>query len=278
MVDDFDRNVTLPTHAERILSLGPHITENLFSAGAGDKIIGVTAHSDYPPAANNIQSIGSAYAGINLEAVLSLKPDFIVAWQTAGNRDSLAKLIEWGFVLYYSEPRTFDDIIDNIRDFAKLAGTQNRIDPSPQALRDELASLREQFSQRETMRVFYQIWREPLITLNGAHYISRALELCGARNVFAKLPMIAPRVSVEAVLDAAPDIIIAGRGDGWTVDTALWRKWQSLPAVRYDGLLAVDGARMHRHTARMITGIRAMCEQIDAVRRVKLAQAEVEGK
>ena len=124
VVDDFDRNVTLPTHAERILSLGPHITENLFSAGAGDKIIGITAHSDYPPAANNIQSIGSAYAGINLEAVLSLKPDFIVAWQTAGNRDSLAKLIEWGFVLYYSEPRTFDDIIDNIRDFAELAGTR----------------------------------------------------------------------------------------------------------------------------------------------------------
>ena len=171
-----------------------------------------------------------------------------------------------GFTVYYSEPRGFEGIIENIEELALLAGSSERINPPPARLREELVQVGTRFSAKSTQTVFYQIWRNPLITLNGEHYISRVLELCGARNVFAGLPVIAPRVSVEAVVQANPDIIIAGRADGRTPDMSLWKKW-NMSAVRRDGFIFIDGSVMHRPTARMIMGIRGLCEKIDRVRR-----------
>lgn len=271
VTDDLDRVVTLPTPAMRILSLGPHITENLFSAGAGDKVVGVVEHSDYPPQAQRIESVGGGYAQINLEAVIALAPDLVVAWKTAGNAESVQKIVDLGFAVYYSEPRGFEGVIENIEELALLAGSRSRINPPPARLREELARVRARFGAKSTQTVFYQIWRDPLITLNGEHYISRVLELCGARNVFAGLPIIAPRVSVEAVIQANPDIIIAGRGVGWTPDMSMWKKWHTLSAVRRGGFIFIDGSVMHRHTARMIMGIRGLCEEIDRVRRASQA-------
>ena len=261
VIDDFNRTVTLPAPAMRILSLGPHITENLFSAGAGEQVAGVVEFSDYPPQARRIRSVGNGYAQISLEAVIALAPDLVVAWQTAGNKESIKKIEELGMPVYYSEPRTFEDIIENIEELALLAGSHTRMGSLPAKLRTELAQVRARFSKKSVLTVFYQIWHEPLITLNGEHYLSRALELCGARNVFADLSIIAPRVSVEAVLQADPDIIISGRGD-----VSMWKKWTSLSAVARDGFIFIDGNVMHRHTARMILGIRGLCEQIDRVR------------
>ena len=271
VIDDFNRTVTLPTPAKRILSLGPHITENLFSAGAGAQVAGVVEHSDYPPQAQRIASVGDGYTQINLEAVIALAPDLVVAWQTAGNKESIQKMVELGMPVYYSEPRTFEDIIENIEELALLAGSRTRMGSLAAKLRTELAQVRARFGEKSVLTVFYQIWHEPLITLNGEHYLSRALELCGARNVFADLSIIAPRVSVEAVLQANPDIIIAAAGDDNNRTSrsqmSMWKKWKSLAASAKDGFLFIDGNVMHRHTARMILGIRGLCEQIDRVRR-----------
>ncbi len=269
VTDDFNRAVTLVAPAQRILSLGPHVTENLFTAGAGDKVVGVVAHSDYPPRARRIKSIGDGYAQINLEAVIALAPDLVAAWQTGHNRESLEKIAALGFPVYYSEPRDFEDIIENIQELALLAGSSARINPPVAKLRAELAQVRARYGAKPVQKVFYQVWNEPLITLNGDHYLSRVLELCGARNVFAGLPIIAPRVSVEAVLQANPDIIIAGgggSGDGRRPDMSAWKKWRRLAATARGGFVFIDGSVMHRHTARMIMGIRGLCEQIDRVR------------
>ncbi len=267
VTDDFNRSVTLAKPAERILSLSPHNTENLFSAGAGSKVVGGVEHSDYPPAAARLASVGNSYARINLEAVLALAPDLVVAWETAGNRETLQKIAQLGFQLYYSEPRNFADIIENIEELALLAGSSALIHPPAAHLREELAQVRAQFGGKSTQTVFYQVWREPLMTINGAHLLSRALELCGARNAFAHLPIIAPQLSLEAILQADPDIIITARVPGQPPQQqrAWWKKWASLSAVQHDGFVWVDGA-MHRNTARMIMGLRNLCEQIDQVR------------
>lgn len=267
VTDDFNRTVTLPKPAERILSLAPHITENLFSAAAGDKIIGVAAHSDYPPAARHIASVGSSYARINLEAVIKMAPDLVVAWQTGGNRDTLKKIADLGFPVYYSEPRDFHSIVENIQELALLAGRGKHIAPLVAQLRAELAGLSVSFSRQSQQTVFYQIWGEPLMTLGGTHIISRVLELCGARNAFAHLSLIAPRISVESVVQANPDIIITSQVDGQRTDISRWKKWSSLSAVQHDGFVFVDASAMHRHTARMIMSIRNLCEQIDRVRK-----------
>ena len=261
VTDNFGRTITLTAPAKRIISLGPHITENLFSAGAGDKIVGVGNHSDYPPAAKTIPSIGDSLAAINLESVLSLSPDLVVAWQTAGNRNDLQKIVRWGIPVYFSEPRNFTDIITNIEKYAYLIGNKNSL-PMVKKLHREIFQVEKQYANLNSQKVFYQIWHNPLITLNGEHYISRALELCGAKNVFADLPIIAPRVSVESVIAADPDIMIIGAED-WQKNITMWQKWPAINAVQRNAFLQVDGKVMHRHTLRMIMGIGNLCKQIN---------------
>jgi iron complex transport system substrate-binding protein len=263
--DDFNRVIVLESPARRIVSLSPHNTENLFSAGLGDRIVGVDEYSRYPEPAGEIASVGSAVQ-INIEAIIALEPDLIVVWQTASNNGKLEKLDELGYTLYYSEPRTFDDIIENIEDFAILGDTTSDIFPSPDTLRLELAQLKNRYGSLKTQSVFYQVWTNPLMTLNGDHFISRVLEVCGARNIFSGLTLIAPRVNVEAVVQANPDVIITGDSGGTAADMSMWETWQNITAVANNNYLFVDSDIMHRHTARMIMGIRTLCQQIDQTR------------
>ncbi|MYH91967.1 MAG: cobalamin-binding protein [Gammaproteobacteria bacterium] len=265
VVDDFGRDVVLAEPARRILSLAPHITENLFSAGAGDRVVGVVDHSDFPPAANNLPSVGS-YVHFNIEGALALAPDLVVAWPSSRNGEILNRLERHGITVYFSEPRTFDGVMENIRELALLAGTEDAVDPRLDPALEKIAEARNRFADRPVLDVFYQIWSEPLITLNGEHFISRILEVCGARNLFADLSIIAPRVSMEAVIEANPDVIITGLRDGMRPDMSFWRRWTMVKAVEQNRFVYVDSDVMHRHTLRMLLGIPGFCSQIDTTR------------
>lgn len=259
VTDDFGRVVTLHAPAARVISLSPHSTENLFAAGAGAKIVGAIPPLDYPPEAAHIAIVGD-HARLNLEAAIALAPELVVAWRTEHNRAGVEKLIQLGIPVFFSKPRDFENIIANIEKFALLTGSRARV--SPAKLRAELAEVRARYSRRAMQRVFYQVWSAPLMTLNREDLVSHALAACGAQNIFAHLPVIAPRLSMEAVIAANPDIIIGGR----RADLSMWRKWDSVTAVARGNFLAVDSSTMHRPTARMIFGLRELCEQIDAAR------------
>ncbi len=265
VTDDFDRRVVLEFPASRIVSLSPHNTENLFSAGLGDRIVGVDEYSQYPSAASEIPSVGSS-SQVNIEAIIALEPDLIVVWQTATNKGKLEKLSELGYVLYYSEPGNFEDIIENILDLAVLGDTQEKISSHPQKLRQEIAELKEEYAGVSIQSVFYQIWSDPLITLNGDHFITKVLKICGAENVFSDLSIIAPRVSVESVIEANPDVIITGNAGDATGELSMWEPWKSITAVAKSNYVYVNSDVMHRHTARMIMGIRKLCIDLDATR------------
>ncbi len=267
--DDFDRLVSLQKPAQRIISLAPHNTENLFSAGAGNRIVGVVEYSDYPPEANEILSVGS-YSQFNLETILALKPDLIVAWRGGNNGGALDQMERLGLTIYYSEPRTFNDILDNVRDMSILAGTENQVDPSVHTVGDVIESTKKRYAHLEPLEVFYQVWTSPLMTLNGEHFISRVLEVCGGLNLFAELPIIAPQVSMEAVIQGNPDVIVTGMTDGIPPDMSLWQKWKNIDAVKRDAFVYVDSGMMHRHTLRMLNGIEPFCRELDDVRRLML--------
>ncbi|MDA7961894.1 MAG: helical backbone metal receptor, partial [Gammaproteobacteria bacterium] len=203
------------------------------------------------------------HARVSVEAVLALAPDLVVAWRTESHRAGIEKLEQLGYPVYYSQPRGFEGIIENIGELARLAGSDAQI--SPEKLRAELASVRAAYSSKPELRAFYQVWSRPLMTLNGEHMISRALEMCGARNIFAHLPIIAPRISEEAVVEANPDIIIGGmRGD-----MSMWNKWKSVNAVAHGGVVRANTQVLNRNTPRMILGLRNFCERIDEVRRIR---------
>ena len=265
VLDDSGHSVTLTAPAERIISLAPHNTENLFSAGAGNKVVGVVEYSDYPPIAQKITSVGS-HVEFNLEAILALEPDLIVAWRSGNNSGALQQIERFGIPVYYSEPRSFSDIVENIRELARLSGTEHLQDPDLDGILTEIESARGIYTHQAAISVFYQVWTDPLMTLNGDHLISRVLDVCGAQHLFAELPIIAPRISIEAVVDANPDVIATGMVDQKKPDMSIWDKWETVSAVKNDHFVFVDSDVMHRHTLRMLRAVTGFCDQLNSIR------------
>lgn len=267
VVDDANRTVTLASHARRIVSLAPHATEMLFAAGAGSRIVGVTEFSDYPPEARRIPSVGSGLS-LDLERIIQLKPDLIVGWNNGSAATQLARLESLGIPVFKTEPYDFPSIATAIERLAQLTGTEETGRAAAGTFRARLRTLQDTYQQRRKIAVFYQIWRTPLMTLNGKHLVSSALELCGGTNIFASLPQLAPTVSVEAVLKANPEAIIASTGEQDDV-LAIWLRFPSLKATARGNLMTVDGNLLNRSGPRILDGTEALCKQIDTARSKK---------
>ena len=264
--DDLGNMLRLMQPAQRIISLSPHATELLFAAGAGDKIVGVTEYSDYPPAAKSIQQIGN-FNSIDLERVSLLKPDLIIAWQSGNPAAAIARLRELGYPLFLSEPRSLLDIPKNLQRLAKLAGTEAQAQRAIDVYNNKLQQLKARYAEKERLSVFYEIWNQPMMTVNGQHIINEVIEFCGGRNIFAQLKVLAPTVTVEPVLAANPQVIIAssskGEAPAWLND---WRQWKTLDAVRYNNLFHVDADTINRHTPRILRGIEQVCDALNSAR------------
>jgi iron complex transport system substrate-binding protein len=264
VIDDAKRTVTLPSPARRIVSLAPHATEMLFAAGAGSYIVGVTEFSDYPPEAKRLPSVGSGVS-LDLERIIQLKPDLIVGWNNGNAATQLARLEPLGISVYKSEPYDFATIALSIERMAHLAGTDAAGHAAAEAFRARLKRLQDTYQQRRRITVFYQIWRQPLMTLNGSHLVSSALRLCGGENIFAGMPQLAPTVNVEAVLKANPEAIIASTGEQDDVFSP-WRRFPSLKAVAGGNLISIDGELLNRSGPRVLDGTEKLCRQLDMVR------------
>ena len=264
--DDNGVTVRLPAPAKRIVSLAPHATENLFAAGAGGLLIGVVEYSDYPPAAGAIRRVGN-YARPDLEAIVALKPDLVVAWQSGNADATLSRLAALGLTVYQTQPDRLDDIPANIEKLGRLAGTEATANRVAAAFRQRLAALRKQYSTRPAVPVFYQAWHQPLLTVGGDQIISDVIGLCGGRNVFAELAAKAPTVSVEAVLAADPEAIVAsGMGRDTPVGLDDWRQWKKLRAVARDNLFFVPADLMQRPTPRLLDGAEQLCRHLETAR------------
>lgn len=264
--DDAGHSVTLERPAQRIISVAPHLTELLFSAGAGNRIVGAVAYSDHPEAAKRIPRIGDS-AQLDLERIVALRPDLIVVWRHGNSAQQVQRLSRLGIPVYASESRRLANISSTLRRLGRLAGTQAIADAQAARFDREVAALRERYAGRPPLRVFYQIWHRPLLTINGEHLISEALQLCGASNVFASLPALTPNVSAESVIALDPDAIVTGSVDPAGSDNLDgWRRLRSLRAARLGHLLVVDPDTLHRQSERVVEGMRDLCDRLDAVR------------
>ncbi len=265
--DDRGATPELRAPARRIVSLAPNLTELLFAAGAGDDVVGAVEYSDYPDAARRVPRVGSVHA-LDLERVLSLRPDLIVVWLHGSPQRQLERLALLGVPTCYSEPRRLEDVASTIERFGRLAGTEREAGRAAGAYRARLESLRARYSGAAPVDVFFQIWRRPLLTVNDSHLISDVLRLCGGRNVFGSLATLVPAVSVEAVLAANPQAIIAAGDDAQRDAAALasWRAWPRLAAVARGSLFAVDADSISRQSPRILDAAQAVCERLDAAR------------
>lgn len=264
--DDYGNEVRLAAPARRIVSLAPHLTELVYEAGAGSRLVGALEYSDYPPAAKKLPRVGSE-AGIDLEAVMALQPDLVVAWPNAGSLRAVNRLADMGLPVFRSEPRELDDIPRTLERLGALAGTQREAQQVAANFRARVRGLEARYAKRTPVRVFYQVWDRPLVTVNGNHVITKVMRLCGGVNVFERLPLIAPEIDREAVLRANPQVIVASGADGerpaW-LDA--WRTFPGLTAAARGNLYAIPPDLIQRHTPRLLDGAERLCRILDEVR------------
>ena len=266
VVDDAGRRVTLQQPARRVISMAPHATELLFAAGGGARVVGAMNYSDYPEAARTIPLVGSN-SQIDMERVLSLKPDLIVVWHTGNTARQIAQLETLGIPVFHSEPRRLAQVAGNIERLGQLLGTGSTAQAAAGVLRKKLAGLEARYGKRSPVTVFYQIWDQPLYTLNDAQIASDAIRICGGRNVFGELKVVAPQVSIEAVLAADPEAILAGkRYDPANPGLKVWAPYPAMTAAKRGNLITVDGELLTRPGPRTVEGAAALCEVLEGVR------------
>ncbi|MEW6646280.1 MAG: cobalamin-binding protein [Pseudomonadota bacterium] len=266
VTDDLGHSVTVAQPAQRIISLAPHATEALFAAGLGARVVGAVSYSDYPPEARAIPRVGG-YNNLDVERIAALAPDLVIAWHEGNHPAQLDALRRLGLVLYVSDPRELDSIAVTIEHLGRLGATESEAGGAAARFRHTLAELRRRHAQQSPVTVFYQVWNQPLMTVNDRHLIGKVISLCGGRNVFGALGTATPTVSEEAVLQAVPEMIVASgmnesRPD-WLDD---WRRWTQLPAVRDDNLYFIPPDILQRHGPRILDGATRLCAQMDEVR------------
>jgi iron complex transport system substrate-binding protein len=267
-VDDNGDQLKLANVAQRIISLSPNTTEILFHIGAGEKIVGADEYSNYPPAANDIVRVNN-HAAANYELILSLKPDLVIAWQSGNGEHIISRIRQLGIPVFVVETGNLDEIPSLYRRLGLLAGRQQQAHTQASEFFKRLENLRKTFSKKEKMPVFYQIWNEPLMTLNGDHLVTDMIELCGGINIFSDATALVPYVNIESVVAANPQIIISGgKNKSDLLNSGFWRKWSGISAVKNKHLYAIPSDLLQRHSDRILEGTQLMCEYIDLARSV----------
>ncbi|MEK6297353.1 MAG: cobalamin-binding protein [Paraburkholderia tropica] len=268
--DDAGNTVTLDAPAQRVISLAPHATELIYAAGGGAKLVGTVSYSDYPPAALKVPRIGDNRA-LDLERIAALKPDLIVVWRHGNAQQQMDRLRDLHIPLFFSEPHRLDDVATSLTRLGTLFGTDTAARAAADAYRRDIAQLRTRYAQRAPVRVFYEVWDQPLMTINGEQIISDAITLCGGRNVFAALRPPVPTLSTEAVLAANPEAIVTASPGATAPDRPLpaldrWRAWPQLAAVAQGNLFAIDGDLLSRAGPRLAQGAEQLCKDLDQAR------------
>ena len=267
--DDRGRTLRLAAPATRIISIAPHLTEIAFAAGVGAKLVAVSEYSDYPPAALHLPRVGDG-ARVDIERILTLKPDLVLAWKSGNQAGDIARLERLGIPVWVSEASRLSDIPRLLREVAILAGESAAGERAAGDFERELDRLRErrdaQTVAQKPSRVFYEIWHRPLLTVNAAHMISDAITLCGGKNVFAAVPVLTPAVSLEAVLAARPQMVLGGGSANGDADfRAQWAR-MPLAALRTIPVRYIAPDSIQRQSPRILEGIRAICTHLDTAR------------
>lgn len=245
--------------ARRIVTLSPHLAELAYTAGAGDRLAGVVEFSDFPAPVATLPRVGDAFR-VDYEAVAAIAPDLVLAWTSGNPPETVERLRGLGYRVVSLEPERLDDIAAHVERIGALAGTSGTADRAAAAFRVRLAALAAGAAGAPPLRVFVQLAAEPWFTVTDRHFLGQGLRLCGGRNVFGELPGLTAIVSLEAIVEAAPQAIVASdMGAGRTAALAGWSRWRDVPAVRAGALYAVDADLLSRPSVRILDGIAELC-------------------
>lgn len=273
VTDDAGRSVRLASPARRIVSLAPHATELLYAAGAGPQVVATVRYADYPEAARNLPRVGDANQ-LDLERIAALKPDLVVVWGHGSSVEQVERLKALKLPLFYSEPRNLPDIAASLRTLGHLAGTDETAEASARAYEAEVQRLRQRYAGQAPMRVYFQVWHQPLMTVNDRHLISDVIHLCGGVNVFGSQSALVPMPSAEAVLAARPQVLVTPAGeatpDGHITDSlAEWRGFKTFEPIARHQTVLLPSDHISRATPRVLLAADQLCRALEGFRQAK---------
>ncbi len=251
-----------------IIALAPHIVEMLFDIGAGQQIIATTDFADYPEAAKKIPSIGN-YVSLQLERIIALQPDLIIAWKSGNPEADLNRLAKLGFRIIYSQPNSFTDIAKEMRLLGELTGHQQQAERAAKEFLQQLADIKQDYQKKAPLAVFYELWSRPLTTIAQHSWPQQHLEICRLSNPFSKAVSAYPQVNIEQVLTQAIDLIIQPLSINQTAREAFnWQDWPIISAVKNNYIIRPDADAMHRMSKRSLDEVSKLCEQVDQIRQL----------
>ena len=252
---------------ERIISLAPHITELLFSVGAGSEVVGVMSYSNYPEAAKSIPVIGS-HDKLNYEQIIALQPTLAIGWEGGNSSDAMDRLRDLGIRVESHAPHTLEDVGESLRWIGEISGHNREGEAAAQDYFKRLEELRETQLSQSRLSVYYQIWHEPQMTVNGDHLITDVIQMCGGNNIFSDAIPLVPKVSMESILQRNPEVIVmAGIPGEQPERIGRWQRWTTLAAIQKGNLFEVHPDLLHRHSSRILDGAEALCSALDIAKR-----------
>lgn len=259
--DDTGNILKLNSPAKKIIVLAPDLVENVYAVGAGNQVAGVVKGSDFPAAVLSVPVVGS-YAGVDLERISALKPDLIITWQYAFPRQ-IAALKRLGMPVYVAAPKQLHDVPRLLRNIGCLTGHDNDAAKAAQQFENAITQLKLAPHPVVQPKVFFQIDRYSLMTINKDSWINQVIELCGGKNIFADAKTVAPMVSREAIVMADPDFIFNASGDdGWK---ASWQEWSKVTAVKNARLVSIKPDWISRAGPRLVLAAEQICSQLSSI-------------
>ena len=250
--------------ATRVVTLAPHLAEFVFAVGAGDRLVGVSAYSDFPPEVIQVPVVSDAFT-VDQEQLALLEPDLILAWQSGTPVALIDQLRNAGYNVVAIETRGLEDIADAIVDVADSVGALDYGTTIAGKFVQSLNAIADDQAGKSGISVFYQVSSRPLYTVSSAHYISEIIALCGGRNIFEDLGELAPAVTVEAVVDRDPEVLLAGSNDG-SLPFEDWSRWNAMAANRYSNHFVVSADAIGRPSLRLVDAAKQVCAALDESR------------
>ncbi len=250
---------------QRIIALAPHITEMLYAIGAGEQLVAVSAYSDYPVQARTLPQVAN-YAGINLEAVLALQPDLVVAWKTGNVAADISRLQQFGIRVAFSDPLLITDIAAELRYLGQLTGRQHQAEAVAADFEQELSAIRTAYQEKPRLKVFFSMGTEPLTSVANGAWPAQVVQLCAGDNILVKAKNDYPQPGIEQVLQAQPEVIIQATAGAQPADISFWQPYQVIPAVALNQFVTVDADLLYRTSPRTLQGIRQLCQGLDQYR------------
>lgn len=262
VVDAVGRSVEIAKPAKRIIALAPHIVENLYAIGAGERVVGAVEYSDYPAAAKAIPRVGGV-GSISLEKIVALNPDLVILWASGAPIGFLEGLDRLRMPYYVDEIQSLNALRNSLAALGSLTGEREKAteayDKVSNAMRERQSELTARGAKAlSAPRVFVQVWDKPLQSIGKNHFLNEVIELCGGQSISAAAQGLAPMMSLAYVIATDPDLIIAES----EAQAAMWHRYSQMRAVQTANIKVVDPDLLYRPTLRLLAGMSTLCELI----------------